>query len=54
MANENELETSASETEKLIKKITDEIFESLKSMEIREYCIDEKGRVIDRERSACD
>ena len=54
MADENESETAVSETDKFIKKLTDELFESLKSMEIREYCIDEKGRVIDRERYAGD
>ncbi len=51
MEDKNEPETLTSEEEeKFLKDIMDEVLESLKSMEIREYYINEKGHVVEREK----
>ena len=52
MEDKNETATLTSEeAEKLLKDVMDKVLENLKSMEIREYCIDAKGHVVDREKS---
>ena len=51
MEDKNETATLTSEeAEKLLKDVMDKVLENLKSMEIREYCIDENGHVVDREK----